>query len=50
MSSKEALKWRAEEVVRTAVENTPQYKKAVRQAMGELKKAQKAAQKTMRRK
>lgn len=49
-TSKEELKWQAESVVRHAVETTPQFKKAVKQTMTELKRVQKTAQKTVRKK
>jgi len=48
MKEKSEIEWQAESVVRHAVENTPQFKKAVKQTMTELKKVQKTAQKTVR--
>ena len=46
----EMLKWQAEDIVRQSVQNTPSFKKAVRQTMKELKKIQSSAIKTLKKK
>ncbi len=47
-SKTEMLRWQAEDVVRTAVTSTPEFKKAVTQTMAELKKVQAKAAKTVK--
>jgi hypothetical protein len=42
------LRWKAEDLVRSSLENTPAYKKAVRQAMKEMKTTQRNVKKTLR--
>ena len=44
----ERLKWSAEDLVRRSLEDTPAFKKAVKQTMKELKQVQKSARKQLR--
>jgi len=41
-SKTEELRWRAEDIVRSAMKESPAYKAAVKQAMAELRSAEKS--------
>ena len=43
ITKKEMLKWQAEDVVRQAMQNSPEFKQAVQQTMKELGQVQKNA-------
>lgn len=45
----EQLKWRAEDIVRDAMKNTPAYKAAIKQAVRDLKAAEKSAARNFKR-
>jgi len=47
-SKKEMLRWQAEDVVKQAMLNSPEFKQAVQQTMKELESVQKNAARTIR--
>lgn len=47
-SKTDALRWQAEAIVSNALKSSPAYKKAVKQAMDDLRTTQKAAAKTLK--
>lgn len=44
----EQLKWQAEDIVKQSIQNTPSYKKAVRETIKQLKTVQKQAAKIIK--
>ena len=47
-SKDDRIKWQAEDIVRRSLENTPGYKKTIRQAMKDIRAAEKQAKKTLK--